>query len=142
MSILLQRRIEMVYQAVTGSPIGKLHPSAVFFAGMASPRGLPAPSRAVTAMPAAFSKLRNVTVPATGSMSDGGPPSFCRRVRAPFHCMPVLATREPAVSSILPDRANGRPSSEESTMAAKLLVTSAAKLRSEEHTSELQSLRH
>jgi len=88
---------------VTGDPIGSAHPSAVFRAWIGSPMGRPAPSSAAALTVAAFAIPRSITVPVTGSISDGDSPWLAVLVCASFHFKLVFDTRDPAVSSILDD---------------------------------------
>ncbi len=105
--------------------MGSFHPSAVFMAWISAPMGFPEPSKGAALTMVAPSILRRVTSPVTGSISEGELPWFVSLVRVSFHFWPVLATRDPVVSSILSDRASGLSSMEASTIVAKLLVISA-----------------
>ena len=113
---------------MTGSPIGKAHPSPVFFAGIGLPMGRPAPSSAVIAHRAGAFQIAQRDGPGHRLDQAGDSPP-CVRVRVSFHFMLVLATREPAVSSIFSERAMGFESSEESTMAGETVGDGGAQIR-------------
>src|ERR1035438_737493 len=119
----------MTYQVVTGSPMGSVQPLLVCVASMGLPIGAPDPSSAVAVTLLTPSRLRRVIVPLTGSIREGDAPWSRTRVCSGFHFIPVLATREPAVSSILSARAIGLVSIDVRTRAAKLLLIPAARFR-------------
>src|SRR5690349_6702857 len=99
----------MTYHVVTASPTGSVHSFPFFFA-IGDPMACPDPSSATALIADAPWMPRSLTVPATGSTSDGDSPWLAERVLASFHLKFVLLTRDPAVSSSLADCAIPLPS--------------------------------